>query len=79
VSDLRLHDLRHTAATALLKAPKGNLRTVQRMLRHRDIRSTLRYAHADDDDVLAALEAASPAKSPEASPEAESKLLKSHL
>lgn len=77
VSDLRLHDLRHTAATALLKAPKGNLRTVQRMLRHRDIRSTLRYAHADDDDVLAALEAAGPAKSPEASPEAASKPWKS--
>ena len=28
------------------------------MLRHRDIRSTLRYAHADDADLLAALEKA---------------------
>ena len=54
VTDLRLHDLRHTAATNLLKVT--NLKAVQKMLRHRDIRSTLRYAHADDADLLAALE-----------------------
>ncbi len=50
VSDLRLHDLRHTAATNFLK--ETNLKVVQKMLRHADIRSTLRYAHADDADVL---------------------------
>ena len=61
VSDLRLHDLRHTAATNLLKA--SNLRVVQKTLRHADIRSTLRYAHADDADVLAALEKATPQRS----------------
>jgi integrase len=65
VTDSRLHDLRHTAATHLLKVT--NLKTVQLMLRHRDIRSTLRYAHADDRDLLTALEAAR--KSPEARPE----------
>ena len=72
VTDLRLHDLRHTAATDLLKVT--NLKTVQLMLRHRDIRSTLRYAHADDRDLMAALEAAR--KSPETNPEVTVKPLK---
>lgn len=72
VTDLRLHDLRHTAATDLLKVT--NLKTVQLMLRHRDIRSTLRYAHADDRDLLTALEAAR--KSLEAGPEVVLKSLK---
>jgi integrase len=54
VTDLTVHDLRHTAATNLLKVT--NLTNVQRMLRHADIRSTLRYAHADDKDLLEALE-----------------------
>jgi len=68
VTDLGLHALRHTAATNLLK--KTNLRNVQRMLRHRDIRSTLRYAHADDESLRAALE------SPEATPDLVLKALK---
>ena len=63
VTDLHLHDLRHTAATNLLKTT--NLKVVQKLLRHRDIRSTLRYAHADDADLLDALEASAPLKSPE--------------
>jgi integrase len=54
---LRIHDLRHTAGTNLL-ASSGNLRLAQRMLRHRDIRSTLRYAHVLDEDLRAALEPA---------------------
>ena len=54
VTELGLHALRHTAATNLLRMT--NLKAVQKMLRHRDIRSTLRYAHADDADLLAALE-----------------------
>ncbi len=72
VTDLRLHDLRHTEATDLLKVT--NLKAVQLVLRHRDIRSTLRYAHADDRDLLTALEAAR--KSPEAGPEVALKSLK---
>jgi hypothetical protein len=51
-----------------------NLKTVQLMLRHRDIRSTLRYAHAGDRDLLAALESAR--KSPKAGSEAVVKPLK---
>jgi integrase len=64
VSDLHLHDLRHSAATDLLRQ-SGNLKLVQKMLRHRDIRSTLRYAHADDGDLLAALEKSSPQNPPQ--------------
>lgn len=55
VRNLRLHDLRHTAGTNILRST-GNLRLAQKLLRHRDIRSTLRYAHVQDEDVLAALE-----------------------
>lgn len=56
ITDARpAHDLRHHAATAVLRAPKGNLKTVQKLLGHENIASTARYAHADDDDVLDAL------------------------
>jgi integrase len=70
--DLRLHDLRHTAATDLL-SESGNLRLVQKLLRHKDLRSTLRYAHALDSDLRDALEAI---KSPVESPEEPAKPLK---
>ena len=66
VTDLHLHDMRHTAATRLLSKSQ-NLRLAQKLLRHRDIRSTMRYAHALDEDLRDALEATeSPRKSPEA-------------
>lgn len=48
------HDFRHHAATTMLRAT-GNMKTVQRLLGHADIASTARYAHADDEDVFAAL------------------------
>jgi integrase len=68
VTDLRLHDLRHTAATRLLSKSQ-NLRLAQKLLRHRDLRSTLRYAHALDEDLRDALEATeSPRTNPEARP-----------
>ena len=35
----------------------GNLKTVQRMLGHKDIATTLRYTRSDTDDVRAAMEA----------------------
>ncbi len=38
---------RHTAATIMI-ANGCDLRTVQELLRHRDIRTTLRYAHVSD-------------------------------
>jgi integrase len=55
--DYRFHDNRHTAATSVLRAT-GNLKIVQRLLRHSDVTTTAKYAHAMDDDVRAALESA---------------------
>ena len=69
IRDFSFHDLRHTAATRVLRAT-GNMRVVQRMLRHENIKTTAKYAHAQADDVLAGMEAAAqtaqrvPTKSP---------------
>lgn len=49
-----VHDLRHHAATALLR-DSGNLKVVQALLGHENIASTARYAHAGQDDVKRAL------------------------
>jgi len=48
------HDLRHEAGTRLMRSA-GNLAAVKRMLGHENIQSTMRYVHADDDDVFEAL------------------------
>lgn len=50
LEDFRFHDLRHTAATRLLRATK-NLKVVQALLGHTDIGTTARYAHVQDEDV----------------------------
>ena len=55
VKDFRFHDFRHDLATKLLR-DTGNLKLVQRALNHRDIKSTLRYAHVLDGDIAAAVE-----------------------
>lgn len=55
ISDFRFHDLRHTHATRLLRAT-GNLALVKRMLGHRSIATTMRYAHSDAEDLKAGLE-----------------------
>ena len=57
IEDFRFHDLRHTAATRVLR-DSNNLKVVQRMLGHSDIASTARYAHATTEDVRAAMESA---------------------
>lgn len=57
VKNFHYHDMRHTAATRVLR--KSNLKVVQKLLGHRDIATTTKYAHAMQDDVLNALEAAS--------------------
>ncbi len=55
IDDLRIHDLRHTAATRLLKAT-GNLKMAQQLLRHSNIRTTAKYAHVFDHELRDALD-----------------------
>lgn len=62
VVNFRPHDTRHTAATRLLRA--SNLRVVQNLLGHSDVSTTTKYAHAMEQDLRNALNAASPAKRP---------------
>jgi integrase len=52
--DFVLHALRHTAATRTL-SKTGNIAVVQKLLGHRKIQTTMRYAHISDDDLLAAV------------------------
>lgn len=51
-----IHGARHHAGTAIQRAA-GNMKVTQRLLGHLDPKSTHRYVHAMDDDVLRALEA----------------------
>ena len=55
IKDFRFHDYRHDFGTKLLR-DSGNLKLVQKAMNHRDIRSTLRYAHVLDEDVATAVE-----------------------
>jgi integrase len=55
VKDFRFHDYRHDFGTKLLR-DSGNLKLVQKAMNHRDIKSTMRYAHVLDEDVAAAVE-----------------------
>jgi integrase len=55
VKDFRFHDYRHDFGTKILRLT-GNLRLAQKALNHRDIKSTLRYAHVLDEDVATAVE-----------------------
>jgi integrase len=60
----RWHDNRHTRATRLLRQ-SGNLKMVQRMLGHRRIETTAKYAHVTMDDLREALETEFVTRSPE--------------
>jgi integrase len=53
LEDVRLHDLRHSYASLAL-ARGTSLSMVGRLLGHRDLKSTARYAHLAHDDVAAA-------------------------
>jgi integrase len=55
VKDFRFHDYRHDFGTKLLR-DSGNLKLVQKAMNHRDIKSTLRYAHVLDEDVAKVIE-----------------------
>ena len=55
LANFRFHDFRHDFGSKLLR-DSGNLKLVQKALNHRDIKSTLRYAHVLDEDVAVAVE-----------------------
>jgi integrase len=57
IEGFRFHDLRHTVGTRILRHT-GNLAIAQRALGHKSIKTTMRYAHASDDDVRGGLDAA---------------------
>jgi integrase len=65
VTTFRFHDFRHNLGTKLLRET-GNLKLVQRVLNHSDLKTTARYAHVLDADVAEALERF--AKSPNGPP-----------
>ncbi|EFL88349.1 site-specific integrase [Ahrensia sp. R2A130] len=69
VKGLRFHDLRHTAATRLLRST-GNLRLAQMLLGHSDISTTQRYAHVQMDDLRAGMERAATRSGTESGAEA---------
>jgi site-specific recombinase XerD len=50
-----IHGARHHAGTTIQRQT-GNMKVTQRLLGHLDPKSTNRYVHAMDEDVLAALE-----------------------
>ncbi len=57
VTDLRLHDIRHTTASRVVRKT-GNLMAASKALGHKRITTTQRYAHLAAEDVRAALDAA---------------------
>lgn len=50
------HDLRHTFGSALLRAVGGNFELVRKALDHTDIKTTQKYAHVMDEEVVAGME-----------------------
>jgi integrase len=50
---ITIHSLRHTTATRMTKAKVPTV-TVQKMLGHRNIRTTLKYAHVEDESLVEA-------------------------
>jgi integrase len=55
LKDFRFHDLRHDFGTKLLRET-GNVKLVQKAMNHADIKSTLRYAHVLNSEVVDAVE-----------------------
>jgi integrase len=55
IRNFRFHDLRHTMATRMLRRT-GNLKLVSKLLGHKDVETTARYAHVMMDDLRTALD-----------------------
>ena len=55
IEDFRFHDLRHTTGTRLLRVT-GNLKLTQKLLRHENIQTTMKYAHATTEDLRLGME-----------------------
>ena len=65
IAPIRIHDLRHTTGTRIVRAT-GNLAAAKEALKHTNIKTTLRYAHVLPGDVRNALDAAAESRnSPE--------------
>lgn len=58
IKDLRFHDLRHTAATRLV-AIGTPIPIIQKILNHKKIQTTMRYAHTLQEQKIEAMEALS--------------------
>ncbi|PJI89037.1 site-specific integrase [Sphingomonas koreensis] len=56
IDGFRFHDLRHTRGTRIVRTT-GSLAAAKEALKHRNIKTTLRYAHVLDEDVRSALAA----------------------
>ncbi|WP_299686736.1 site-specific integrase [uncultured Tateyamaria sp.] len=73
IENFRFHDFRHTFATRMLRHT-GNLKLVSRLLGHRSIDTTVKYAHvldADFEDALEGFYNLTPAEIPAASGKSE--------
>jgi integrase len=60
LSDLRMHDLRHSFASLLINSGR-TLYEVQHILGHTQVKTTQRYAHLSQDTLLAAANSATTA------------------
>ena len=64
VENFRIHDLRHTRGTRIVRAT-GSLAAAKEAMKHKRIETTLRYAHVLDEDVRNALDASESRHSPD--------------
>jgi site-specific recombinase XerD len=59
VGEITAHGLRHSAETILLNQVGKDLREIQELLRHKNIRTTVRYTHVGYEQTRETVEALS--------------------